>query len=73
MDQPEGCVVAGQENKVYKLMKSLYGLKDALKQCSEISKVVDINLPAIVLEHMHKTINVKDGKHRMGVCRRKIR
>jgi len=31
MDQPEGCVVTGQENKLCKLIKSLYGLKQALK------------------------------------------
>ena len=27
MVQPKGCVVSGQENKVCKLLKSLYGLK----------------------------------------------
>jgi len=27
MTQPKGCVVPGQENKVCKLLKSLYGLK----------------------------------------------
>ena len=31
MEQPEGCVVSGQENKVCKLLKSLYGLKQAPK------------------------------------------
>jgi len=35
MTQPEGCVVPGQENKVYKLLKSLYGLKQAPKQWHE--------------------------------------
>ena len=32
MDQPEGFIVKGQENKVCKLVKSMYGLKQALKQ-----------------------------------------
>lgn len=31
VDQPEGFVVKGLENKVYKLVKSLYGLKHAPK------------------------------------------
>ena len=32
MEQPKGCVVPGKEKKVCKLVKSLYGLKQALKQ-----------------------------------------
>ena len=28
--QPEGCVVLGKETNVYRLVKSLYGLKQAL-------------------------------------------
>ena len=35
MTQPEGFVVPGQEDKVCKLKKSLYGLKQALKQWNE--------------------------------------
>jgi hypothetical protein len=35
MDQPEGFVLPGNEKKVYKLVKSLYGLKQALKQWHE--------------------------------------
>ena len=37
MDQPEGFVIPGQEGKVCKLDKSLYGLKQALKQWHEKS------------------------------------
>ena len=32
MTQPEGCVVDGQDNKVCKLLKSLYDLKQVPKQ-----------------------------------------
>ena len=29
MQQPEGFIIKGQENKVYKLKKAIYGLKQA--------------------------------------------
>ena len=35
MEQPEGFIVPGQEKKVYKLVKSLYGLKQTPKQWHE--------------------------------------
>ena len=35
MDQPEGFISLGQEKKVYRLVKSFYGLKQPPKQCHE--------------------------------------
>ena len=35
MEQPEGFIVPGQEKKVFRLVKSLYGLKQASKQWHE--------------------------------------
>ena len=32
IEQPEGFIILGQENKVCQLVKSLYGLKQAPKQ-----------------------------------------
>lgn len=41
MNQPEGFIIPGQENKVCELVKSLYGLKQAPKQWHEkFSKVM---------------------------------
>lgn len=31
-----------------------------------ISKFDDVNLPAVILEHMHKIINARDGRHGMS-------
>ncbi|PHT34686.1 putative mediator of RNA polymerase II transcription subunit 37c [Capsicum baccatum] len=54
MEQPEGFVVPGKENKVCKLGKSLYGLKQAPKQWQakfdQIIDISDINATKRMLE-----------------------
>ena len=41
MIQPEGCVIPGQKEKVCKLLKSLYGLKQTPKQwCEKLDNVL---------------------------------
>jgi hypothetical protein len=58
MEQPEGCVVLGQEHKVCKLVKSLYGLKQAPKQWHEkFDKVMLSN--AYVINGVDKRIYSK--------------
>ncbi|GJX43402.1 zinc finger, CCHC-type containing protein [Tanacetum coccineum] len=44
MNQPQGFIMHGNENKVYKLIKSLYGLKHAPKKFDESGKEVIICL-----------------------------
>ena len=45
MAQPEGFLKSGQENKVYKLVKSIYGLKQARRVWYEtISKTLQKKL-----------------------------
>ncbi|PHT60935.1 Agamous-like MADS-box protein AGL62 [Capsicum annuum] len=44
MEQPEGCVVPGKENKVCRLLKTLYGLKKAPKQWhAKFDQTIDIS------------------------------
>lgn len=43
IERPEGFVVLGQEKKVYKLAKSLYGLKQVAKQwCKKFDHAIII-------------------------------
>ncbi|CAM8948953.1 unnamed protein product [Rhodiola kirilowii] len=62
MEQPEGCIVPGQERKVCKLVKSLYGLKQAPKQWHEkFDKVMLSN--GFKINECDKCIYVKNTEH----------
>eukprot|EP00253_Pinus_taeda_P021950 PITA_21950 len=41
VEQPPGYEVEGQEHKVYKLKKALYGLKEAPRACNDASLIAD--------------------------------
>ncbi|KAL4580705.1 hypothetical protein LXL04_016906 [Taraxacum kok-saghyz] len=62
MEQPEGFVASGQENNVCKVVKFLYGLKQALKQCYrkfDQAKVIS----GFIINECDKCVNVKKTTH----------
>ena len=68
MEQPEGFVINGLENKVYKLAKSLYDLKQAHKQWHEkIDKVIFSN--EFKINKVDKCVYMKNtDKGYISVC-----
>ena len=71
MEQPEGFIVPGQEKKVCKLVKSLYGLKQALKQWHEkFDNTMITN--GFRINECDKCVYIKDienGCHFVSLCR----
>ena len=47
MKQPEGFIAKGQENKLYKFVKSLYGLNKRLNNCTKSSTKLLHNLDSL--------------------------
>ncbi|KAF3634910.1 putative high mobility group B2 protein-like isoform 1 [Capsicum annuum] len=68
MEQPEGFVVPGKENKVCKHIKSLYGLKQAPKQWhAKFDKTMLAN--GFNINECDKCVNIKDTlNHQVIVC-----
>ena len=62
MEQPEGFSTPGQEKKVCKLVKSLYGLKQALKQWHEKFDNIMMSYGFKINEY-DKCVYVKDNEH----------
>ena len=66
MEQPQCCFTQNQEKKVYKLVKSLYELKQAPKQWHQ-------KFDYIIMSHGFKTnecnkcVYVRDKEHRYGI------
>ena len=73
MEQPEGCVVPGQERKVCRLVKSLYGLKQAPKKWHEKFDSVMMN-NRFKINECDKCVYVKNTEkwicNSMSLCRR---
>jgi len=67
MDQPEGFITKGQENKVCKLVKSLYGLKqtpnNGIKSLTNLLHSLDS-----VLEHDKCTYSKNFGNEYIILC-----
>ena len=66
MKQPEGFIVPGQEKKVCRLVKSLYGLKQALMQWHEkFDSVMMTN--GFKINECDKCVYVKNTEHRFVI------
>ena len=62
MEQPEGFIIPGQEKKFYRLVKSLYGLKQALMQWHEkFDSVMMTN--GFKINECDKCVYVKNTEH----------
>ncbi|PHT73217.1 hypothetical protein T459_24002 [Capsicum annuum] len=68
MEQPEGFVVSGKENKVCKFIKSLYGLKQAPKQWhAKFDQIMFAN--GFKINECDKCVYIKDTpNHQVIVC-----
>ncbi|PHT29747.1 hypothetical protein CQW23_30665 [Capsicum baccatum] len=61
IEQPEGCVVPGKENKVFRLLKSLYVLKQAPKQWhTKFDQTIDISDINSTKQMLERKIDMKD-------------
>lgn len=66
MNQPQGFIIHGQENKVYELVKSLYGLKQTPKQWHEKFDKIMIS-SGYVMNDVDKFIYSKFDSNNSGV------
>jgi len=68
IDQPGGFIAKGQENKVCKLVKSLYGLKQSPKQWHQKFNKVITQFGFIVHEHDKGKYSKNFGNEYIILC-----